>query len=304
MSTPFEDGQTLLQRHNNIWLVAHSLGGVVMKRVLIRMSDARHDRGLRRIKGIFLLGVPSNGAPAAGLANYPAVETISRFYADMDVVRDLDPTGAAGLIDATENAWVTFVERRDGKLYVGCAYEKSPDLRHINWNLVDELYSATRCTGRRSSFPYDHFGLVKVEDQSHDVHLWLRSRIVESWVKVQSLPYFTIDSRGKTLGQVLEDAKKGGSAREPDTGVSDASEIIGFRDESSKDLTNTLGLRMEVYTGPTLANLVEHIARENTCIDVSLDAFHRQITIGVNPSTVECKKVGTEIEKVCSNVPC
>lgn len=304
LSTPFEDGLTLLQRHNNIWFVAHSLGGVVMKRVLIRMNDTRYDRGLRRVKGIFLLGVPSNGAPAAGLADYPAVETISRFYADMDVIRGLDPEKAAAFIGATETAWTNFVERRRDRFYVGCAYEKSPDLRHVNWNLVEQLYSNTRCTRHPESFPYDHFGLVKIEDRMHDVHLWLRHRIEESWSNAQLWPYISVDTRGKTLGQWLGEAKKAGSVLEPDTRISDVPEIVSFSDEKTEALAGALGLGAVTYTGPTLANVIEHIARENACIGLSLDEYRRKVTISINGDVAACRKAGTKVEYVCSNVAC
>src|SRR5262249_58808322 len=49
----------ILARHNHVWFVTHSLGGILVKRMLLIFNSEHRDLALSRVAGVFFLGVPA-----------------------------------------------------------------------------------------------------------------------------------------------------------------------------------------------------------------------------------------------------
>jgi pimeloyl-ACP methyl ester carboxylesterase len=298
LTKPLRDGQTILQRYNHVWFVTHSLGGLIVKRLLIRMSDQRLDLTLGRVAGIFLFGVPSNGAhlakPTAQLARF-----IGNRFA---MVKDLDPGQAAGFLNLTQDAWHSLVERRAGRMFVYCAFEKLAEFGVAT--VVDNMFAQTRCTKAPQGFGEAHLRLVKPDTTDNPIHLWFRSRIIEAFRDIAASELYTIDPGNKPLGAIIADTLRDGRTMDNATGVQDVGEKISYRDADSKKRADQLGLLRKKYSGPTIADVILKIVDDNNCIFLTIDRSKRQLEMGVSDSLVSCADRGNRITETCADVRC
>src|SRR5262249_31182683 len=151
----------------------------------------RLDLTLSRVAGVFLFGVPSNGASLADSDSLLARFVGSRYK----VVKDLDPKKAAGFLITTDNAWHKLVDNRIKRLFVYCAYERG--LQGGVLTIVDELFAKTRCTDEAMPFSYPHTLLVKPDSIDHEIHLWLRGRINKASGVINSLDTYPVEPGNK-----------------------------------------------------------------------------------------------------------
>lgn len=95
------DWDKLFADHDNIWFVAHSMGGLVLKRALLQ-TDQFSKRPLSRVRGALFLGTPAKGAELANLVN----ELESRGLGGEWIARALGFNPAQVRELASDNTWL------------------------------------------------------------------------------------------------------------------------------------------------------------------------------------------------------
>ena len=147
----------LFQDHNHIWFVAHSLGGLVLKRVLLQLQGGGKEAYLDRILGVSFLGVPSQGAALAdfakkhdGLAKLLKYFSDDLKYSDKLISELTTVSGGNSFLEQLEQDWLQLASRRAESVYpfvIACVLETRPENKLTNLTVVPRLYASTSCTG-------------------------------------------------------------------------------------------------------------------------------------------------------------
>ena len=174
----------LFDRYEQIIIVAHSMGGLLTKSMLLEWQTAGDPDGmLARTIAVMFLGVPSQGsqqAPNPGLQSY--------LYKLMgaDKIAGVCGRQAQDMFPGLLNTYLRDLERRWEELLntrraasrspaplVQCAYETVPEpvLGGLTGAMiVDELYAQTQCSSAQVGLPTHHTMLPKPENLQDDVH--------------------------------------------------------------------------------------------------------------------------------------
>lgn len=158
-------------RYGNIYIVAHSMGGLVTKSVLVKLK-LRQPGSIERVAAVFLISTPSQGAPAADfLKMLPRIVTGS-------IVPDLGTVASNTYLDSLESNWTTILQQRTTPWpAVFCAYEtKSTAIITV----VPKVFTATRCDQDPRPEPKNHIDIVKPVSMNDSIYEWVRGRIAET----------------------------------------------------------------------------------------------------------------------------
>lgn len=178
-----DDFRAIFRRHERVWFIAHSMGGLVIKRALLKLHAA--DGGAwRKLLGISLIAVPANGAPLATRASDTTLGAFFRAIWGLSERQLRELTGIDGgnsYLQAMKNDWALFVDAPDrrGLIHLACAYEGSPTsvsglgIRITEAMVVPQLYSDGKCVGEEARIPADHIQIVKPASRQAIIHEWL-----------------------------------------------------------------------------------------------------------------------------------
>lgn len=175
--------RAIFREHRHVWIVAHSMGGVVAKRALIKLN-ALEPEAWRSLLGMSLIAVPANGAPLASRATDTAFGRALRAVWGVSErqLRELSGLdGGNSYLQAMRNDWSLFVDGagRRGSIYLACAHEGlATPVTGLGVTLVEvvvvpQLYSDTKCVGEEARFAADHQQIVKPASRDAAVHEWL-----------------------------------------------------------------------------------------------------------------------------------
>jgi pimeloyl-ACP methyl ester carboxylesterase len=195
------ESSDIYKRYEQVIFVAHSMGGLITKNILISWQDSGDPEGrLARTIGIFLLGVPSQGtniAPGPGVRNYIAK------VLHADVLLNACGRQIDDLFAGQGNTYLFDLERRWEDVLgarrahsqsqaplVFCAYETKPEPivpRVFSQTIVDALYTQTQCSEGQVGIGTFHTDLPKPKNMQDDVHrAWLTpslDRLFTQWAK-------------------------------------------------------------------------------------------------------------------------
>jgi len=162
----------IFDRYNEIHFVAHSMGGLIVKRMLVRLRDREEARKLRRIKTTVFLSTPAQGA---------SIATAASWLSNNPQFTGLTPAHLNESIQELEDAWVQLIRARDreGESFpqVHCAYETLPMHGVL---VVPREMANTRCDTDLHPMPYDHSGMAQARGRDIDPYLWTMARILDS----------------------------------------------------------------------------------------------------------------------------
>lgn len=166
----------IFDRYDNIFLICHSLGGIICKELFLHLQ-LRRSVDADKIAGIFLFAVPSQGNPQVRWLQYIA----SLAGVSNSVLEGLKGIDINPALDALEKNWgFAMGGRHDGRPYVYCAYEKkATPVAHVlpDATIVSQIFAATRCDEPSRPENENHFSIVKPDSQDHSVYDWLRGRV-------------------------------------------------------------------------------------------------------------------------------
>jgi pimeloyl-ACP methyl ester carboxylesterase len=187
----------LLRQYEHIIVVAHSMGGLIAKRMLLdSRTVGSRSALLESTIGLFWLGVPaqgSNQAPDPGITRF-AMETIGAdWWANVcsRQVKDLYAGDENTFLRDLEDGWsnllgaVRFESAGKPKTY--CAFEKvgEPIFLFIRRTIVSRSYALTQCSETPAAIGTYHTDLPKPQNTGSDVQLWLTGgldRLMSEWI--------------------------------------------------------------------------------------------------------------------------
>lgn len=190
--------QKLLRQYEHIIIVAHSMGGLIAKRMLIDSRTVGNRSALLESTiGLFWLGVPaqgSNQAPDPGITRF-AMETIGAdWWANVCSrhVKDLYAGDENTFLRDLEDGWsnllgaVRFESAGKPKTY--CAFEKVGEsiFLGVRRTIVSRSYALTQCSETAAAIGTYHTDLPKPQRSGSDVQLWLiggLDRLLSEWIK-------------------------------------------------------------------------------------------------------------------------
>lgn len=155
----------VFQKYKEIYFITHSMGGLVVKRVLVDLHRPSQIDKLRRVKAILLISVPSQGATIAELGSW-----LSR----NPQIPDLRAADLNSFLQGLENQWQDLLRDRGQDTFPlsFCAYETKPT--------VSRVYAATSCDQNPVPVDADHSGIVKPGNRDADIYRWAQARIQQT----------------------------------------------------------------------------------------------------------------------------
>jgi len=281
----------ILDEYNNVLFVAHSLGGIVLRRAIVRLQLNGEQARLDRIIGVGLLGSPSEGAPLADLVSdwgcwVPAImrkvcwgEYVAQWYgAGWHQIADLKTLdGHNHLLEGLQTDWGTVVKKRQGKsLLVSCAYETVPQIPTLKLSVVERIYTHTAGCFEQEAITQNHTDLSKPVDVEDNRHQWLRRTIFDALQAVEDNKVRTW-SPSEPLGELIDHIQS--DAHQPRLPGA-LGESVRVRSESEAEV-NALRLKPDSrnHGGPTWGALLKSIAASNSCLKVQSDRRRREFEV-------------------------
>lgn len=283
------DWDKLFADHDNIWFVAHSMGGLVLKRALLQ-TDQFSKRPLSRVRGALFLGTPAKGAELANLVN----ELESRGLGGEWIARALGFNPAQVRELASDNTWLDQLEQDWSVLhgqrkaspfpfFVYCAYEEKPeyDAYAFTVTVVDKLHASSTCEGRMFPINEKHTMLPKPADASSDAHDWLKGRIrwgMDEFERAELVQR----SRRTSIQILIETMKSESHPRGDPSSLPVAPESLWYDPE-----VLNLYLKRRDYAAPNWWTLWLRIARDHPCLKVGVDERRREVQLQLE-GAVDC----------------
>jgi pimeloyl-ACP methyl ester carboxylesterase len=156
-----------------LFFVAHSMGGLVVKDMLLNGEYFKKERLVNRTEAVFLIAVPAKGAPIADLASGVLPSVISgRLLLDARTLRDNT------YLISLQNSWDDFQRlRAPDRAEVFCAFELKKTKGIM---VVPREYVDTSCDERPRAENEDHFSIVKPKQIASDnIYGWVRGRLAD-----------------------------------------------------------------------------------------------------------------------------
>ncbi len=190
--------QGILALDKKVVIVAHSMGGLVAKRMLTELSRPNRDEldKLDRVKGVIFLSSPAQGA---NLAEYTSWLSLNPQFANME------PADLNAFLQALEDDWQNLLRDRDKLGIPGpksfCAYET---LFTKGIMVVSRVYAATRCDANPMPFDLNHQDIARPASPAHDPYTWVKARIREATsTKELSRNAMLSEARGTAVAAAL-----------------------------------------------------------------------------------------------------
>jgi Putative serine esterase (DUF676) len=162
----------VFDNYRYIFFVSHSLGGIVVKRMLLSSSLAGGPLA-NKTAAVFLIATPSQGAPAANLVKSLPAALLPFSHR---LVLDLTTIDANSFLQTLSNDWANFMRAHPDRYRVYCAYETQP---YLTLHVVPLQYSDHNCTENPLPENANHFTIVKPPNVEHSIYIWVRNRIDE-----------------------------------------------------------------------------------------------------------------------------
>ena len=157
----------IFERYDKVVFVTHSMGGLVVRRLLLQLS--RDDpKAFERVAGVFFLAVPAGGSDLASGASW--ISGNPQFG-------NMRPEDANVFLQADADDWSTLMRRRPAarpypRAY--CAYETQ---RTGPVMIVPRSRSQFMCDETPIAYDRSHASIVKPSDPSDEVHQYVVARL-------------------------------------------------------------------------------------------------------------------------------
>lgn len=154
-----------------IYFVAHSMGGLVTKRMILSLANEGESDRLARIRALFLIGTPTYGSKLGSLA---------KMISFNPQFQNMDPMDVNTYIQTLDHDWQTFLRKRntEGRKFPlsFCAYEASPTF--FAW-VVTRVSAAPNCDDTPLSIDKDHMAIVKPDAANAEPYPMVKRRMLE-----------------------------------------------------------------------------------------------------------------------------
>lgn len=163
----------VFDQYNEIYFVAHSMGGLVVKSLLTLLNHPHQDDilKLRKVKAAVFLGTPSQGAKLARLG---------KLFCRNPQLRDMEPSSLNTWLSTLDDHWTMLMNDRGEGQYpkAFCAFETKDE---YNLNLVVPREAANaRCDDLAQGLALNHSDLAVPTSTLHDPYFWVMNKIEET----------------------------------------------------------------------------------------------------------------------------
>ena len=167
------EGEGVLLKYNEVYIIAHSMGGLVVKRLLIDLNRPNQLDKLRRVKAVLFISTPAQGAPLAEIAS-----VFSFGWCSLQL-RDLHPAKRNSFLLSIDHDWTNLMEDRLPSYFPRsyCAYETK---KTFGFEVVTKINAETYCDGDLYPVNEDHLSIVKPDDVYSRIHKWALAQIQEA----------------------------------------------------------------------------------------------------------------------------
>ena len=97
------EDQRIFERYNEIYLIGHSMGGLIAKRILVDLNRVTQIDKLRRVKAVFYISTPAQGAPLAEVGSW---------LSKNPQLKDMIPADLNSFLQVIENMWQNLMRDR------------------------------------------------------------------------------------------------------------------------------------------------------------------------------------------------
>ena len=164
----------LFAPEKKVVIVAHSMGGLVAKRMLTELNRPNRDEldKLDRVKGVIFLSSPAQGAKLAEYASWLSINP---------QFKGMEPADLNAFLQALEDDWQNLLRDRDKLGIPGpqsfCAYETMPTKGVM---VVSRVYAATHCDENPTPMDLNHHDIASPASAAHDPYKWVKARIAKA----------------------------------------------------------------------------------------------------------------------------
>ncbi len=152
----------VFDQYKEIYYVAHSMGGLVVKSLLVNLNHGNSLALLHQVKAVIYLGTP---ALANALANFRG------WFSYNPQFRNMEPLHLNPWLSQLEHSWVDLMEDRKDRIYpkAYCVYETLPSQP---WGIiVPEEMANGRCDEGLHPFTLNHSNLAVPTIRGDDPYL-------------------------------------------------------------------------------------------------------------------------------------
>ena len=164
-----DDG--LYERYDQLFIIAHSMGGLIAERLLIDFKTSGHESEGKKIRALITLGTPQDGVSFASVAG---------LFSKNAQLDDLKLLASNSWLQALQNQLVQFRNgRTDGYPRMFAAYETTA-VPLLNQVLVPRGSVATSWDAVARPLTANHIDIAKPANRSSEIYTWVSARLKES----------------------------------------------------------------------------------------------------------------------------
>ena len=162
--------EAVFRKYDEIYFIAHSMGGLLVKRMLVELNHSRQPESCRRVRAVLYISTPAQGANLADLGSWLSINP---------QLRDMRQADLNSFMQSLENDWQNLIRGRDSRRVPRsyCAYETKPTYGTM---VVNRLYAATICDENPVPIDENHSTIVKPLNRQADIYVWARARIQDA----------------------------------------------------------------------------------------------------------------------------
>lgn len=160
------------EQYKEIYFIAHSMGGLVVKSLMTHLNRGEDLAILRRVKAVIYLGTPSHGSILALIGS-----KVSR----NPQLQDMTPIDQNAWLSDLDKYWNQLMNDRRESPYprAYCAYEKK-NYSLLGRPIVSQAEEASRCDDLAVGLPFDHSDLATPTSRYHDPYVWVMQKILKT----------------------------------------------------------------------------------------------------------------------------
>ncbi|TKS64017.1 MAG: hypothetical protein EWM73_00894 [Nitrospira sp.] len=181
------EDQDIFGKFHEVYFIAHSMGGLVVKGVLVNLNRPSQIKKLRTVKAVLYISTPAQGANMA---------EVSSWLSANPQLRDMQRADFNSFLQALENQWQNLIRDRGTPPFPQsfCAYETKPTHGVV---IVNRIFAATFCDQNPHPVDEDHSNIAKPSSRGSDIYIWARARILDTSTLTQDakLEYFLRKTR-------------------------------------------------------------------------------------------------------------
>lgn len=312
-------GAGIYRDYNHIWFVTHSLGGLVVKKLVLDHARAGRNVMVDRVAGIFFNAVPHKGSGLADAADKLPSAVVEWLLCDnSELVADLVSIETNAFLDDLDQEWDVYLGRRwkaRKSPFVFCSFElEDYDVTGKGWGklpgvkVVRQAAAATKCSEPPHPIKADHRSIVKPDSNEAPVYQWVRERFFLSEVGRDSDPAVRIIPGNQTLHKLVAYWKKQRTDTEywGPSGLPPIEVLLEIAPESealAQRLRLVNGPGDGSFSGPTLRRTIERLTEYNNCISAVSMPSERRVELSITGPLKECVR-GGRTSSICASRSC